>query len=77
MIKVEHLVKSFYDKTVLKDISFEVKDGETLAIVGFSGSGKSTILKIIWDFWRLIQELFKHQKATLQWYSNIQHFSIH
>ena len=42
MIKVEHLVKSFYDKTVLKDISFEVKDGETLAIVGFSGSGKST-----------------------------------
>lgn len=47
MIKVEHLVKSFYDKTVLKDISFEVNDGETLAIVGFSGSGKSTILKII------------------------------
>lgn len=47
MIKVEHLAKSFYDKTVLKDISFEVKDGETLAIVGFSGSGKSTILKII------------------------------
>ena len=47
MIKVQHLVKSFYDKTVLKDISFEVKDGETLAIVGFSGSGKSTILKII------------------------------
>ena len=47
MIKVEHLVKSFYDKIVLKDISFEVKDGETLAIVGFSGSGKSTILKII------------------------------
>lgn len=47
MIKVEHLVKSFYDKTVLKDISFEVNNGETLAIVGFSGSGKSTILKII------------------------------
>ena len=47
MIKVEHLTKSFYDKQVLKDISFEVKDGETLAIVGFSGSGKSTVLKII------------------------------
>ena len=47
MIKVEHLVKSFYDKTVLKDISFEVKDGETLAIVGFYGSGKSTFLKFI------------------------------
>ncbi len=47
MIKVEHLTKAFYDKQVLKDISFEVKDGETLAIVGFSGSGKSTVLKII------------------------------
>lgn len=47
MIKVENLVKKFDDKTVLNDISFEIKDGETLAIVGFSGSGKSTILKII------------------------------
>lgn len=47
MIKVENLIKRFDDKTVLNDISFDVKDGETLAIVGFSGSGKSTILKII------------------------------
>ena len=47
MIKVENLIKKFDDKTVLNDISFEVKDGETLAIVGFSGSGKSTVLKII------------------------------
>ncbi len=47
MIKVKNLIKSFDDKTVLNDISFEVKDGETLAIVGFSGSGKSTVLKII------------------------------
>lgn len=47
MIKVKNLVKKFDDKTVLNDISFDVKDGETLAIVGFSGSGKSTVLKII------------------------------
>ncbi len=47
MIKVQNLIKKFDDKTVLNNISFEVKDGETLAIVGFSGSGKSTILKII------------------------------
>lgn len=47
MIKVENLIKKFDDKTVLNGISFEVKDRETLAIVGFSGSGKSTILKII------------------------------
>ena len=46
-IKVEHLNKSFGDKRVLDDVSFTVKDGETLAVVGFSGSGKSTVLKLI------------------------------
>ncbi|MDD3236514.1 MAG: ATP-binding cassette domain-containing protein [Candidatus Gastranaerophilales bacterium] len=46
-IKVEHLTKSFDGRKVLDDISFTVKDGEKLAIVGFSGSGKSTILKLI------------------------------
>ena len=47
MIEVRNLEKQFDDKKVLNDISFDVKDGETLAIVGFSSSGKSTILKII------------------------------
>lgn len=46
-VKVENLTKKFDDKKILDNISFEVKDGESLAIVGFSGSGKSTILKII------------------------------
>ncbi|MBR1908015.1 ATP-binding cassette domain-containing protein [bacterium] len=47
MIKVENLIKKFDNKLILDNISFNVDDGETLAIVGFSGSGKSTILKII------------------------------
>ena len=46
-IEVKHLVKIFDDKKVIDDVSFTVNDGETLAIVGFSGSGKSTILKLI------------------------------
>lgn len=46
-IKVENLTKTFDGRKVLDNISFEVKTGETLAIVGFSGSGKSTVLKII------------------------------
>lgn len=46
-IKVENLTKIFDGKKVLDNISFEVDDGSTLAIVGFSGSGKSTVLKII------------------------------
>ena len=46
-IEVKHLVKTFDDRKVIDDVSFKVEDGETLAIVGFSGSGKSTILKLI------------------------------
>lgn len=46
-IKIENLTKIFDERKVLDDISFEVKEGEILAIVGFSGSGKSTILKLI------------------------------
>lgn len=48
-IKVENLVKIFDKKKVIDDVSFKVDDGEVLGIVGFSGSGKSTILKIICD----------------------------
>lgn len=46
-IQVKNLVKVFDDKKIIDDISFSVNDGEILAIVGFSGSGKSTVLKLI------------------------------
>ena len=46
-IEVKNLVKSFENKVIINDISFKVNDGEILAIVGFSGSGKSTVLKLI------------------------------
>ena len=46
-ITVKNLCKAFDGKTVVDNVSFDVKDSEVLAIVGFSGSGKSTILKLI------------------------------
>ena len=46
-IEVRNLIKTFDEKIVINDISFKVADGEVLAIVGFSGSGKSTVLKLI------------------------------
>ena len=48
-IIIENLTKSFEKKKVLNNVSFKVEDGEILAVVGFSGSGKSTILKLICD----------------------------
>lgn len=47
MIKIEHLVKSFGQLEVLKDISTEVPRGQVVAIIGPSGSGKSTLLRCI------------------------------
>lgn len=46
-IEVKNLTKIYGDKKVLDNISFKVNDGEILALVGFSGSGKSTVLKLI------------------------------
>lgn len=46
-IQVKNLIKKFDDRVVINDVSFSVANGETLSIVGFSGSGKSTILKVI------------------------------
>ncbi|MBN2317778.1 MAG: ATP-binding cassette domain-containing protein [Acidobacteria bacterium] len=47
MIEFQDVTKSFDDEVVLKNISFKVQRGETLIILGESGSGKSTVLKLI------------------------------
>lgn len=45
VIEMKHVKKSFGEKEVLKDISFSVKEGEVVSILGPSGSGKSTLLR--------------------------------
>ena len=47
MIKIRNLNKSFGKKRVLRDINIDVNDGETLVIIGASGTGKSILLKNI------------------------------
>lgn len=45
-LKVEHLSFAFGYETILKDINFTLKKGETLSIVGPSGAGKTTLLHL-------------------------------
>ena len=47
VIKVSNLSKSFDRNIVLKNINFELLEGESLAIIGASGSGISVLLKNI------------------------------
>jgi len=47
MIIAEHLSKHFGKTAAVDDISFEVKEGETLVLLGTSGCGKTTTLKMI------------------------------
>ncbi|MBO4734690.1 MAG: amino acid ABC transporter ATP-binding protein [Clostridia bacterium] len=47
MIEIKHLKKVFGENVVLKDIDFSISKGETVSVIGSSGSGKSTMLRCV------------------------------
>lgn len=47
MIRVRNLVRSFGDFTAVKDITFDVEQGEIFAFLGPNGAGKSTTIKML------------------------------
>ena len=47
MVKFNKVTKTYGEVTALRDVSFEVKDGEFVFLMGPSGAGKTTILKLI------------------------------
>lgn len=58
-LKVENLSFSFGYETILEDISFEINKGEVISIVGPSGGGKTTLL-------RLCAELLDRQEGKIE-----------
>ena len=52
VIVVDKVSLAFDDKVVLKEVSFTLMAGHTKVILGASGSGKSTILKLILGLWK-------------------------
>lgn len=65
VLHVEHLSKAFGSLTLFDDLSFDIKKGEHVAIIGDNGTGKTTILK-------MINELLPADGGTLRLGTNVQ-----
>jgi ABC-type lipoprotein export system ATPase subunit len=46
MLKLQNISKQYQDVTILENLNFELSSGETVSIVGASGTGKTTLLNI-------------------------------
>lgn len=68
-IEFDHVSFGYGDKPVLKDVSFRLKQNRSYALVGASGSGKSTIAKLISGFYKVDEGAVKIGGKPLQEYS--------
>ena len=53
MLKVNTISFSYQDKSTIDSVSFDLKKGQNLAVIGESGCGKSTLLKLIYGLYDL------------------------
>ena len=77
ILSVKNLEKKFGDLTVLKDISFNINDGEIISIIGSSGSGKSTLLRCMnYAGKDVLKEILMETGFVFQNFNLFPHYSV-
>lgn len=47
LLRAEHITKKYGDRTIIKDINIELREGELVSLLGVSGSGKTTLFHVL------------------------------
>ena len=69
-IEFDHVSFAYHEKLVLDHLSFHLKEGKSYALVGSSGSGKSTIAKLLSGFYKVDEGAVKIGGQALEAYSD-------
>ena len=77
VLTVEELSKSFPEQTLFTDISFQIKRGERVALIGNNGTGKTTMLKILNDLIPADSGTFTLGSKVQIGYYNQEHHVLH
>lgn len=67
MIRVERLSLSCTHKQILKDVSFQVECGETLALIGESGAGKTTLARLLLGLIDGGEDIVRNRSRGFRW----------